>query len=109
MTTIAPDVSTDLADVAGGVDTHQDTHTAAAVDSARALSILADVLARTGEPDRALALYESATQSLEGHENEAMLIDLYRRWSDLLAHTGRTEEALEIARRAIAARQSVHV
>jgi tetratricopeptide (TPR) repeat protein len=79
------------------------------VDSARALSILADVLARTGEPDRALALYESATRSLEGHENEAMLVDLYRRWSDLLAHTGKTEEALEIARRAIAARQSVHV
>jgi transcriptional regulator with XRE-family HTH domain len=79
------------------------------VDSARAISILADVLARTGEPDRALELYESATRSLEGHENEAMLVDLYRRWSDLLAHTGRTEEALEIARRAIAARQSVHV
>jgi transcriptional regulator with XRE-family HTH domain len=78
------------------------------VDSARALSILADVLARTGEPDRALELYESATRSLEGHENEAMLVDLYRRWSDLLAHTGKTEEALEIARRAIAARQSVH-
>ena len=79
------------------------------VDSARALSILADVLARTGEPDRALALYESATQSLEGHENEAMLVDLYRRWSDLLAQMGKTEEALAIARRAIEARQSVHV
>jgi transposase len=34
MTTIAPDVTTGQADVAGGVDTHQDTHTAAAVDSA---------------------------------------------------------------------------
>ena len=79
------------------------------VDSARALSILADVVARTGEPDRALALYESATQSLEGHENEAMLVDLYRRWSDLLAQMGKTEEALVIARRAIEARQSVHV
>jgi transcriptional regulator with XRE-family HTH domain len=79
------------------------------VDSARALSILADVLARLGEPAEALALYEAAAESLEGHENEAMLVDLYRRWSDLLAELGETERALEVARRAIGARQSLRV
>jgi transposase len=34
MTTIAPDPTKSQAEVAGGVDTHQDSHTAAAVDSA---------------------------------------------------------------------------
>jgi transcriptional regulator with XRE-family HTH domain/predicted negative regulator of RcsB-dependent stress response len=77
------------------------------VDSVRALSILAEVYARTDEPDRALALYEAAADQLAGHENEAMLIDVYRQWSDLLAETGDTHKALEIARRAIATRQSV--
>jgi tetratricopeptide (TPR) repeat protein len=77
------------------------------VDSVRALSILAQVYARTDEPERALALYEAAEEQLAGHENEAMLIDVYRQWSDLLAETGDTHKALEIARRAIATRQSV--
>ena len=34
MTTIACESATDQIEVAGGVDTHQDTHTAAAVDTA---------------------------------------------------------------------------
>jgi tetratricopeptide (TPR) repeat protein len=77
------------------------------VDSMRALSILADVIAQTGDVDRALALYEAAADQLEGHEHEAMLIDVYRRWSDLLARTGDTEAALDIARRAIMTRQPI--
>jgi tetratricopeptide (TPR) repeat protein len=77
------------------------------VDSARAISVLADVLARTGELTQALGLYEAAAEELEGHENEAMLVDVYRRWSDLLAETGNTERALDIARRALATRQSL--
>ena len=44
---------------------------------------------------------------LHAHENEAMLVDLYRRWSDLLAELGETEHALEVARRAIATRQTL--
>jgi hypothetical protein len=77
------------------------------VDSMRALSILADVIAQTGDVDRALALYEAVADQLEGHEHEAMLIDVYRRWSDLLARTGDTQAALDIARRAIMTRQPV--
>jgi hypothetical protein len=38
-----------------------------------------------------------------------MLVDLYRRWSDFLAELGETERALEVARRAIGARQSLRV
>ena len=77
------------------------------VDSVRALSVLADVLAQTGDTTQALALYEAAAEQLEGHENEAMLVDVYRRWSDLLADNGDAHKALEIARRAITTRQAV--
>ena len=77
------------------------------VDSARALSVLADVFAESGDTASALSLYEAAAEELQGHENEAMLVDLYRRWSDLLAELGETEHALEVARRAIATRQTL--
>ncbi len=73
-------------------------------DSARALSILADILAKTGDTDQALGIYEAAAEELAGHEHEAMLIDVYTRWSDLLAQTGDTKRALEIARRALTPR-----
>ena len=70
-------------------------------DYARALATLADIFARTGEPDRALGMYEAAAEELAGHEQDAMLVDLYTRWSDLLAETGDTERALEVARLAL--------
>jgi hypothetical protein len=35
-----------------------------------------------------------------------MLVDLYTRWSDLLASQGRTGEALAVARRALAAQRA---
>jgi tetratricopeptide (TPR) repeat protein len=75
------------------------------VDSARALSILADIYAQTGDIERALELYETAASDLQ--EQEGVLVDLYRRWSDLLAQIGNTEKALEIARLAITTRQSI--
>jgi tetratricopeptide (TPR) repeat protein len=75
------------------------------VDSARALSILADIYAQTGDTELALELYETAASDLQGQEG--VLVDLYRRWSDLLAELGNTEKALEIARLAITARQSI--
>ena len=77
------------------------------VDSARALSVLADVYAQTGDVERALGLYETAADELQEHRQEAMLVDLYRRWSDLLAQTGDTRKALEVARLAITTRQSI--
>lgn len=77
------------------------------VDSVRALSIIAEVIAKTGDVHRALGLYEAAAEQLKGHEDEAMLVDVYRRWSDLLAETGDTQGALDIARRAIMAREPV--
>ena len=76
------------------------------VDSARALSIIADIYAHTGDVERALDLYETAADDLQEHRQEAMLVDLYRRWSDLLAETGDTHKALVVARLAITTRQS---
>jgi transcriptional regulator with XRE-family HTH domain len=77
------------------------------VDSARALSLLADIFAKTGDTEQALSMYDAAATELAGHEHEAMLIDVYTRWSDLLAQTGDTSRALEIARRALNSRPQV--
>lgn len=71
------------------------------VDTARTLSILADILAASGDTARALVTYEAAVDSLGSHASEAMLSDIYRRWTNLLAEDGQTERALEIAQRAL--------
>lgn len=75
------------------------------VDGSRALSVLAGVLAQTGDTESALGIYEAAADQLAGHENEAMLLDVYSRWSDLLAQAGDTQKALDVARRALTARR----
>ena len=72
------------------------------VDATRCAGVLADVLAQAGDPKRALETYEMAVELLP-HRESPMLVDLYTRWSDLLAAEGRTEEALAVARRALTA------
>jgi tetratricopeptide (TPR) repeat protein len=76
----------------------------APVDATRCAGVVADVLARAGDAARALETYEMAVELLPGRESP-MLVDLYTRWSDLLAAEGRTEEALSVARRALAAQR----
>ena len=76
------------------------------VDAARSLSVLADIFATTGDTTRALDLYELAVNTLADRDNAPMLVDVYTRWSDLLAQMGDTERALQVARRALTARQS---
>ena len=75
------------------------------VDSARALAVLAGIFAKTGEIDQALDLYAAAADELADRQDAPMLVDVYSRWSDLLAETGDTQRALEVARRALTARQ----
>jgi tetratricopeptide (TPR) repeat protein len=74
------------------------------VDAARSLAVLAGVFASTGDSDRALELYEAAADSLADLDHAPMLLDVYAKWSDLLAERGETEAALGVARRALAAR-----
>jgi tetratricopeptide (TPR) repeat protein len=82
----------------------RDAEELSAVDSARALAVLAKVFATTGDTDQALGLYESAANTLADLENAPMLVSVYADWSDLLAEAGRTEEALTVARRGMGAR-----
>jgi tetratricopeptide (TPR) repeat protein len=74
----------------------------APVDATRCAGIIADVLAQAGDTKRALATYEMAVELLP-HRESPMLVDLFTRWSDLLAAEGRTEDALAVARRALTA------
>ena len=74
------------------------------VDAARALGVIADITAASGSTDRALELYETAANAIADIESSPMLVDLYTRWSDLLAETGDVELALQVARRALTAR-----
>ena len=74
----------------------------APVDATRCAGVIADLLAQAGEPERALETYEMAVELLPNRESP-MLVDLFTRWSDLLAAQGRTDEALAVARRALAA------
>jgi len=76
----------------------------APVDATRCAGVIADVLARAGDTERALETYEMAVELLPRRESP-MLVDLYTRWSDLLATEGRTEEALAVARRALTAQR----
>jgi transcriptional regulator with XRE-family HTH domain/predicted negative regulator of RcsB-dependent stress response len=74
------------------------------VDATRCAGIVADVLAQAGDAKRALETYEMAVELLP-HRESPMLVDLYTRWSDLLAAEGQTEQALAVARRALTAQQ----
>jgi tetratricopeptide (TPR) repeat protein len=74
------------------------------VDSARALAVIARVFAAAGETQRALGLYEAAADVLADLESAPMLVSVYSEWSDLLADAGRTDEALEVARRGMHSR-----
>jgi len=74
------------------------------VDATRCAGVIADVLAQAGDSEGALETYEMAVELLP-HRESPMLVDLYTRWSDLLAAEGRTEEALAVARRALTAQR----
>jgi tetratricopeptide (TPR) repeat protein len=74
------------------------------VDATRCAGVVADVLGRAGDTERALETYEMAVELLPNRESP-MLVDLFTRWSDLLAAEGRTDEALSVARRALAAQR----
>jgi tetratricopeptide (TPR) repeat protein len=82
----------------------RETEELAPVDAARALAVLAKVLADSGDPERAIGLYEAAANALADLEEAPMLVNVYTEWSDLLAEAGRTEEAFSVARRALGSR-----
>jgi tetratricopeptide (TPR) repeat protein len=68
-------------------------------DSARALSVVAEILAETGERGRAIELYESSLAAMEG---SPFALDAHRKLAELLEAEGRDAEALEVLKRAVA-------
>ena len=70
------------------------------VDSARAFSTLASVLAETGEEEHALRAFESAAEQLE-QVGSPLVSDVYTSWSELLDRMGRRDEAYSVLRRAV--------
>jgi tetratricopeptide (TPR) repeat protein len=68
-------------------------------DSARAVGVVAEILADTGEQARAIELYESSLSELEG---SPFALDAHRKLAELLEASGRDAEALEVLKRAVA-------
>ena len=73
-------------------------------DAGRSYASLAGVFAELGEPERAIELYELAAETLESSSNP-YVADVYERLGRLLEEQGRRDEALELLKRALAARQ----
>jgi transcriptional regulator with XRE-family HTH domain/predicted negative regulator of RcsB-dependent stress response len=67
-------------------------------DAARATTVVADVLAASGDRAHAIELYEGALEHM-GHSPFAL--DAYRRLADLLEAEGRRDEAFELLKRAV--------
>ena len=76
----------------------------ALVDAARALAVVAEVLAETGERARAIELYESSIAQMEG---SPFALDAHRKLAELLEAEGRQAEALDILKRAVALQAQV--
>src|ERR687891_61882 len=66
----------------------------------RGYTVLAEIWADLGEPNRALEVYELAIELLEATPNR-YLVDAYRRQAELLEAQGRRDEALEALKRAV--------
>jgi tetratricopeptide (TPR) repeat protein len=81
---------------------------AAAVDdrpdlAGRAYAVAADVFAKN-EPAKALELYERATELLVERDH-AFIRTLYSKMAELLEAEGRTDEALDLLKRAVALKE----
>ena len=73
-------------------------------DAGRSYAVLASVFAELGESARAIELYELAAQLLE-NSSSPYVAEVYERLGRLLEEQGRRDEALELLKRALAARQ----
>ena len=70
-------------------------------DAGRSYTLLADLFAQIGEPDRAGELYELAVELLETNPNR-YLVRAYRRHAELLEDQGHTAEAMDLLKKAVA-------
>lgn len=75
-------------------------------DAGRAYTVLGDVYRQVGDSARAREIWELAAELLEREPNP-YIGDVYERLGALLEEEGRTEEALQMLKRAVGARQRV--
>jgi tetratricopeptide (TPR) repeat protein len=68
-------------------------------DRARALGVVAEILAETGDRRAAIDLFESTIAEMDG---SPFAVDAHRKLAELLEAEGRQAEALEVLKRAIA-------
>jgi tetratricopeptide (TPR) repeat protein len=68
------------------------------VDSARAATLVAEVLAETGDLERAIDLYRDAVEEMS---NSPFAVKACRRLAELLEQTGRKDEAFDMLKRAV--------
>ena len=73
-------------------------------DAGRAYTVLGDVYRQVGDTARAREIWELAAELLEREPNP-YIGDVYERLGTLLEEEGRTEEALQMLKRAYGARQ----
>ncbi|MBA3347319.1 MAG: tetratricopeptide repeat protein [Actinobacteria bacterium] len=78
------------------------------VDAGRAFMLVGDVFRRLGDRERAREIWELALELLEGEPN-AFVPDVYERLAALLEEDGRTDEALQLMKSALAARNGARV
>jgi len=74
------------------------------VDTGRAKTIIADVLARAGQAENAIDLYRAALQQMGP---SPFALEAYQRLADLLDREGRQTEAYELLRAALALRMEL--
>jgi tetratricopeptide (TPR) repeat protein len=70
-------------------------------DAGRGHAVVAEIFASLGDHERALTLYQRAAELLEAGP-QRYLLDVYAKYADLLEIEGRTDEALEILKKAVA-------
>lgn len=70
-------------------------------DAGRSYTLLADLFVELGDVERAKELYELAAELLERNPNR-YLVRVYRRHAELLEAQGRTTEAMDLLKRAVA-------
>jgi transcriptional regulator with XRE-family HTH domain len=76
------------------------------VDAARANATLAQLLASSGDEERALEVFEIAARELQ-EIGSPLVRDVYMSWADLLDDLGRRDEAYGVLRRALPTQSAI--
>jgi tetratricopeptide (TPR) repeat protein len=76
---------------------------ASPLDAGRGYALVAEVHEQLGNREQALELYELAAERLQAHPGR-YLVDVYSNLARVLEESGQKDEALEVLKRAVAAR-----